>query len=125
MHYRFNAPGRQQSCPATFYRAPSTTPHAETCLNMTVEDACLQELTRSDVISKWKEIGRCIGVEEFIIAKVDHSQEPLDEKFYQLMYEWKKHTKEATYEALIEALNSCGFENVVCDVVTKYTRTKK
>ena len=120
IHDGFKAPRRQESSPASLGRAPSAVFSAE-LLDMKVEDQCLRDLVQSVAIKKWKEIGRHLGIDEFIIVRIDENdKDDVSERFYQMGLEWKKRVKVATYGDLIEALDSCGFDHVVNEVVAKY-----
>lgn len=114
---RFKVPGRQYSCPPALCQSSS---YSEACLGMKVNEACFREIARTTAISKWREIGRCLGLEEYVILKLEDCKEQLDEKFVQMMFEWKKHIQDATYGRLVHALRDCELEHVISEVVCKY-----
>ena len=122
-------PLRQQSSPAILVPTPHQS--AQEIQDHQVDSStsapswnfqeCLLELKDTEAITRWKFIGRRLGLEEPTIDSIERRYErDIKESFYQMMLEWKKcQGEEATCDKIIECLEKEQLKDVA-DKIRKY-----
>ena len=114
---------RQQSSPPVLTSSHQSTTHdSSSCTAIDETEAwgfvkCILRLKDTGAASKWKFIGRQLGVDETEITAIERNTTysgSIKEMFYQMMLKWKETKGEkATREELIRALTKEGLKQIV------------